>query len=388
MTKKNNQNNKSGQLARSSQKKQKQNSINQNSLPRVMTNNSLGQPSLAAPVAYSSPTQNMPPRINNSRRMSRVIHRELVATISGNTTFGTQTFALNPGIAASFPWLSTIAPSYEQYCFKRLRFHYVTRCATTYVGSVLLAPEYDALDAAPTTEVDTAMMAGAKEDVPWRDQFIDFNIQDMFPLGPRKYVRTGALTATADLKTYDAGQLVVGLASCTDTSAIGKLWVDYEVELHIPQNPNSIQTVGVGATFISNISVNQSVATGVAEIIAWNELVYDTISVTNTAGSLVLPAGDYSYIVVANGSTDDAGATPIIWFELNGLINGSAASPPQYSSVRMATLDNEATSIQVILQGYVSSNGTTALSINAELTAAGTLNLDGDRSKIIITRIL
>jgi hypothetical protein len=366
MTKKNNQNNQSGQLARQSQNQKNSNkkSNNQN-----RGNNTLGQPSLAAPVAYSSSTMNQPPRINTGSKSSRIIHRELVATISGNTTFGSSSFALNPGLVLSFPWLSTVAPSYEQYHFRRLRFHYVTRSATSYVGSVLLAPEYDALDQAPTTEVNMAMMAGAKEDVPWRDQVIDFNVADMFPLGPRKFIRTGALSTSADLKTYDVGQLFVGLAGCADTSAIGKLWVEYDVELYIPQNPNAIQSVGVGASAILTLTANNTLASGVAEIVPFGTVSYNSIGGTNTTGSYVLPLGEYLVSAsIAMSSSAVAGIAPAFLIELR---KDGAALPVVINMTKSGGSVNVDNVDCLSLIGYINSTGANAVSVWSTATAAG-----------------
>jgi len=381
MAQKKNQNKQSGQLARQSQNQNQQKKKQAGNQPRQGT---LGSPSLAAPVAYSSPTQNMAPKINSSAKCSRIVHRELVATISGNTTFGSTAFALNPGVAASFPWLSTVAGSYEQYSFRKLRFHYVTRCATSYTGSVLLAPEYDALDTAPTTEVNMAMMAGAKEDVPWRDQVIDFNVADMFPLGPRKFIRTGAIASTADLKTYDAGQLFVALASCADTSAIGKLWVEYDVDLYIPQNPNAVQSVGVGASTLYVLHSAMSCSTGVAKLVAFDTLGYDSIGVTNTGGSFVLPAGSYMIEAVCTvGSDTNVPFTGQIEIRKNGL-----ASSPVYSAISQVDSESGAqVRFAVPVMGYINSGGSDAVSIYATLTSAsGNLFCYNDLCQIRIVR--
>jgi hypothetical protein len=53
-------------------------------------------------------------------------------------------------------------------------------------------------------------------------------------LGPRKFVRSGALAANLDLKTYDVGQLVVATQGMADTTSVGELYVEYEVELCTP----------------------------------------------------------------------------------------------------------------------------------------------------------
>ncbi len=57
----------------------------------------------------------------------------------------------NPGIAASFPWLSQIALNYSKFAWKYLRFMYVPQVATTTAGVVWINASYDPADTAPTS---------------------------------------------------------------------------------------------------------------------------------------------------------------------------------------------------------------------------------------------
>jgi len=376
MTKQNNQSKKSGQLARLSQK---QNNPSNN-------NNNMARKVEKAPVAFSSPTLTKRPVIQSSLRMTRIKHRELVGNVVGNTTFGVSSYSLNPGLVTSFPWLSTVASSFEQYSFKSLRYHFVTRCATSYVGSVLLAPEYDALDAAPSTEILASMMDGACEDVPWRDQYISFDPQGMYPLGPRKFIRAGSLS-NVDLKTYDAGQLFVCLAGCADTSTVGKLWVEYDVELHIPQNPNAPASVGIGSLALATLHAAQTISNNTATKVAFDTLAYNTIGVTNTAGSFVLPIGNYK---IESTITVNDTLAEIHVFTLEVRKNGAASSPIYQSVSNLSAAGSVANgNLCMNVLGYINSVSTDAVSIYVTFTGAGgTLTLPADSSQISITAVI
>jgi hypothetical protein len=370
MTKRKNQAKKSGQLARQSQSSNAMKS-------------SLGQPVMAAPVAYSSPTQNNRPQITNGAKSSRIVHRELVSTISGTTSFGSVAFSLNPGLAATFPWLSTVASSYEQYHFRKLRFHYVTRTSTATTGSILLAPEYDPADTVPSTEVDLAMMAGAREDVSWRDIVIDFVVADMFPMGPRKFTRSGSLASNLDIKTYDAGQLIVGTTDFANTNAVGKLWVEYDIDLFVPQNPGASAAAATGgAVSAYTITSNQSVSTGVAEIIAWDAAYYDVLGLTNNSGALTLPTGAYFVTAIVN-SEGMTGST--FSDELEILIDSSSTTPAlkQKCVLAVSGVGNH----PLCVQGVVVSTGSNVLSINYELTATGTLIVPANFASLTVMKI-
>jgi len=194
----------------------------------------------AAAAAYAKGQRSAEPRIRGSFRSTRISHRELVTSVSGTSAFTVaNTFALNPGLATSFPWLSTQALGWEQYKFHRLRFCYYSRCSTATPGSMMLVPDYDAADASPATEIVASAYRDVVEEVPWVTEFCcDLDPKAMIEPGDRKYVRTTGLAANLDVKTYDSGQLFV---CTTDGSATnwGKLWVEYDVEFFVPQLPPS-----------------------------------------------------------------------------------------------------------------------------------------------------
>jgi hypothetical protein len=351
MTKKNNQNNQSGQLARQSQKNNNSSKVDRNS----------------APVAKAIGQISSTPKIFNGKRMIRVSHRELVSTISGNLTFGVNQYYLNPGLSATFPWLSTIAGSFEQYRFSRLRFHYVTRAPTSYKGSILMAPDYDALDAIPSSEIIASQMDGAVEDSPWKEQNLNLNVSDMFPMGPRKYIRTGLISST-DLKTYDAGQVFVCAVTCDDVNAIGKLWVDYEVELHIPQNPSNAGAGNIGGmASYQIIDGNQALANGVAEDVVFDGESYNSLGITKSSGVYTIPSGTYNVSCdVTFGSVD--AFTNLC--ELIALKDGSAMSPVTIVSARPTAPANAL--VPLHFSFVISGSSSFTLRITSKVTGTAT----------------
>lgn len=167
---------------------------------------------------------------------TRVKHRELITTVNSGAVADEMSclaYSLNPGIADTFPWLSQMATLYEKYKFHKLSFHFVTRASTTDRGNVLMATDYDAADGPPQSEVVASSYEGTIEGPVWRDLTHNCNraaAQGML------YVRDAAVVGT-DIKTYDVGNFF--LCTLPDASsvnlALGKLWVEYEVEFKIPQ---------------------------------------------------------------------------------------------------------------------------------------------------------
>jgi len=237
--------------------------------PRPMLGKGNGgkQPIVGAAAAYSAGLKTQAPRISASRDSCRIVHRELVASVTGSVAFTVaQSLALNPGLVATFPWLATQAQSWESYKFNKLRFCYYTRTGTNVPGSVLLVPDYDAADAAPASEQIASSYEDVVEDAPWKDLECNLREAAMFSMGPKKFIRTGALSANQDIKTYDVGNLHL----CTvDGTAVawGKLWVEYDISLYTPQLPPA----GAGplaALHITGVTPTSSSLLGTQTIVA------------------------------------------------------------------------------------------------------------------------
>ncbi len=194
---------------------------------------------IGASVAYASGQVSRAPVISATRDSCRITHRELVLTVLDSTNFAVvKTIALNPGLKASFPWLATQAVGWQAYRFNSLRFCYYTRCATTQLGSVMLIPDYDAADAAPGSEQIASSFEDVAEDSPWKDIVCAMKPNAMDTVGPRHFVRTGALAAGQDIKLADVGNLFVASVGGTGGAQIGKLWAEYDITFHTPQLPS------------------------------------------------------------------------------------------------------------------------------------------------------
>lgn len=191
-----------------------------------------------APVATATAVRTHEPKVTDTKCGVRIRHREYIDNVQLHQLYTLSDFPCNPGIEATFPWLSDVANSWEQYRFHSLRFRYITRASTATRGSIILAPEYDALDAPPTDEYQLTAYYGSVEDAPWKNILVKFDVDGMHPLGPRKFIRNSTQPLLGDLKTYDVGVLYIGSldAIAGDEGFVGgKLWVEYDVELFVPQ---------------------------------------------------------------------------------------------------------------------------------------------------------
>lgn len=207
------------------------------------------------------------PMMHKEGQSVTIRHREFIATVESTTGFAvTRSFQLNPGNSQTFPWLSTIANSFQEYKFKGIVFHYIPTSGNAIsgtspsLGSVMMQTSYRANDTAPSTKSELLNEYWSGEAVP-SETFAHpiecnpaenpFNVQ---------YVRRGDIPSSDNQLFYDLGVTHV----CTQGqlaagNTLGDIWVTYEVELKKPivaSNVTSLVTsyAGVAETPLATIA--------------------------------------------------------------------------------------------------------------------------------------
>ncbi len=331
----------------------------------------------SAPVAVSS-AQRFPLKAGtNVRRSWRFQNSELISSVSGTVAFNAVKYPVNPGLSGTFPWLSTEAAKWEQYRFHKLQFRYVTRTSTATVGSVILSPDYNVRDAAPTTEVAATDTQDAVEDSVWKEITCVLDPAAMFPQGPRKLLRSANIAGDANL--YDVANFYLCTVEEAGTDAIGKLWVDYDVEFFVPQNSPSDSTAPT-ATSICYMAAAQTFTNAVAATLNPDNFSYDPLGIGNDSSGVFTPGAGSYLISLQLGVRDTSSETFTGTIELQK--NSGTISP--YSVVVWAVAG--VASATVPIQGFwlANCNGTDTLRFRITMGgAAGTLSVLGDT--VVIT---
>jgi len=163
-----------------------------------------------------------------------VSHREYILDVPGSVAFAATSNSVNPGLPGLFPWLSGVAQRFESYQFEKLKFDFETEAATSATGTALLALDYDASDAAPTSKTQAMAYRSSVRSPAWSNCQLTSLKED---LSKQKsyFVRRGAVPASADVKLYDVGNLNVCTIGQANTNIIGELYVEYTVRLMTPQ---------------------------------------------------------------------------------------------------------------------------------------------------------
>lgn len=214
-----------------------------------------------APVARGLRFREVAATIGGNGHVMVVKHRELIADVSGSTGFAVTGYPVNPGQGQTFPWLSVLARNFEKYRFRRLRFEFESSQPTTAQGMTMLAFDLDASDPAPASKLQLMSYQGASRANVWEAQRTSLPEQQ-----PPLYVRVGTQPVNTDIKTYDAANLWFGTSGEAGVTVIGELYVEYEVELHVPQlQAESLATGGTLTLRGTTATLVDATATGSLE---------------------------------------------------------------------------------------------------------------------------
>lgn len=199
---------------------------------------------VTAPVAIGNRVTKPKPTVSALKDGVRVTNTEYIAEVTGSVNFTVQNFVVQPGNGAAFPWLCNMAPLYESYTFERLTYHFKTEKSTSTNGTVLMAVDYDASDAAPINKQQVMTYSNAVRTQPWANTSLSCPVSDLQKIKQR-YVNFGVVPAGTDIKLYNVGNLFVCTQGCADTTVLGELYVEYTVVFRTPQyDPNVWASAG------------------------------------------------------------------------------------------------------------------------------------------------
>lgn len=190
-----------------------------------------------------------PPIVSNTASATRIQHREYITDITGSSLFALQAYNINPGLSATFPWLSTVANAFEEYKMHGLLFEFKSTSAdalnstNTALGTVIMATEYNALHAPFTAKRDMENYVYSTSSPPSVSALHpiecarDVSILDEF------YVRNVPVPSS-DIRFSDMGLFQLATVGMQASAVIGELWVTYDIELLKPKLPDSFTSSG------------------------------------------------------------------------------------------------------------------------------------------------
>jgi len=299
---------------------------------------------------------------------------EQVALISGTTGFGITAYSLNPGNPTCFPFMSRTAQNYERYEFQNLRFEYkpsASMFATVGAqGFVGLTATMDALQSPPSSQAQAEVMHHSPIVETAKPTSLTLPKEFLLTKSSRErfFVRqSGIIPGGADAHLYDCGQIFIWTSGQANTNQIGELRVVGSVRLSNPslETSTSVPPQFMVAAFTTNAS--EATANNVYQVVAFATSVANGIGAVNTAGSFVLPVGNYIIDAYVNWN-----GTAITGTALDPQKNGASIIPLAYQPAENAPGGPIYVSMFPL---FYTSNGTDTFRIRAvsSQTGAGTL---------------
>lgn len=164
-------------------------------------------------------------------------------TVAAGGTFAPTGYIINPGSAATFPWLSTLARCYEEWKPNGILFRFKTTASTnstsTNLGSIAMATEYDVYDSAPGTKVEMLQMFASTTSSVSQD--LVFGVECDPRYNPRGiyFILPPDGTMQGSNRDYLLGTTYVVANEASTAGIVGELWIDYDITFSKAQAPTT-----------------------------------------------------------------------------------------------------------------------------------------------------
>ncbi len=183
-----------------------------------------------------------PPQIVNSVERGEVIirHREYLGDITATTAFTVQSFLINPGLAQTFPWLSQIANSYEQYKLRGVLFEFnstssdsiLSSATSTALGTVIMQTDYDIADLVPSTKREMLNSEWSSSSKPSETFIHPIECKKSLTAQNVLYTRGAQTPSGFDQRLYDFARFNIATEGMqANGGVVGELWITYEISL-------------------------------------------------------------------------------------------------------------------------------------------------------------
>jgi hypothetical protein len=187
----------------------------------------------------------------------RVSHKEYVGTITASTDLSYAKLRINPADPATFPWLSTMAGSYEKFKIVAMKIHYQKNCATVTPGFVYIYPDYNVEREAMTTPELFLNTMDVKETSPWVSCQVDVIAKKLNQT--MTYLIRSPYETYTNYLLYDPLNVYIGTAESqsNDPNNIGRIFIEYVIDLMIPDPESQLKLYSLDAHTdnTSNLSI-------------------------------------------------------------------------------------------------------------------------------------
>jgi hypothetical protein len=191
-----------------------------------------------------------------------------------------------------FTWLAKVAQGYEMFTVESMTVVYTPTCASTTSGVIVMAFDYNASDAAPTTKQAISAYSGSTRGNVWNRLTLQLRPpKSAYYVGiPGSVVQAGA-----DIKFYDVAKFYLGVFNQSAAYPVGELSVNYRIKFYKPEVQSSL---GFGTTVaITGGTINQLAGTSSTQV---GNLPLKLANYSNGMLSINVPLAGYYLMEVTN----------------------------------------------------------------------------------------
>lgn len=194
-----------------------------------------------------------PPMMHGAGSCIRIRHREFVRDIVSHgtaNTFKVETFAIQPNISSTFPWLANIAGNFQEWVPLGVVFEFrstssdALNSTNTALGQVIMATQYNSNMPAPIKKQymeNTDFVVSCK---PSLSAMHAVECDPSMMVLPRLYIQKPT-TSTNDLRFQNLGNFSIATDGMQGTSVkVGELWVTYDILLCMPIQDSTTANLG------------------------------------------------------------------------------------------------------------------------------------------------
>lgn len=226
-------------------------------------------------------------------------HQEFLGDVTSSADWELTQFRVNPGLPESFPWLSTLASSFQKYRITGLVFYLRSTSSVAIastdnlaLGTVLGAYQYNLYDAPPASKIDMLALSGSLSGKPSEDHIYPMECAPSKNAFDVHLVRhTGVID---DVAKYDHAIFNLATYGFPGEYALGELWVSYNITLMAPKIEDALPYLTVGQSGAPAVDFSELTLDGTAyaQIITKSGSLDTSQYVQNTLGWDVVNASD------------------------------------------------------------------------------------------------
>lgn len=186
------------------------------------------------------------PSFANSNGRFIFQRQEYLGDITPSEAFNIVRYPLNPGQNDTFPWLSNIARSFEQWKPHGIAFYFrslsspnvLSEAPNTSLGALIMSTQYDPKDSAFESKTEMENYWCTNSGPPYKDQIHPVECAKNQTVLNELLVRFADQEPDSDLSFYDLGNFdIATVGNPSDTGVIGELWITYCIEFMKPKVP-------------------------------------------------------------------------------------------------------------------------------------------------------